>query len=186
MEPQGKASSPTPRYDVGIIRPQMVAADFRLRGEGMAGERLGQIKKALRTLHTLETMAQTVYRFQLTRKRTELNRQLVAAMCNEMTHLQDFQVKLYEYGWKPSKFRWAYWMVGWVFGYVSRLMGIKRILKTGIWVETKAVDHYAELLETVEWDDDTRKVVEKDQADEGGHISRWRTLLEAQQRAKPA
>jgi len=168
-----------PRYDIGIIRPELRADRFKLRGEGMPRERLRKLKKALRTLHTLETMAVNIYRFQLTRKRTDLNRQLVTAMCNEMTHLQDFQVKLYEYGWTLSKVRWAYWIVGWVFGTFSRLMGVTRILQTGIWVETKAVDHYAELLETVDWDDETRRIVEKNQADESGHISRWRTLLEA-------
>jgi hypothetical protein len=42
--------------------------------------------------------------------------ELIIAMCNEMTHIQDFQVKLYEYGLRPSKFRWAYWMVGLVIG----------------------------------------------------------------------
>lgn len=167
------------RPDVRIIRPQMRIEDFRGRGEGMPGPRLKQIKKALRTLHTLETMAQNIYKFQLTRKRSELNHQLTAAMCNEMTHLQDFQVKLYEYGWKPSKWRWTYWLVGWAFGTFSRLRGTKAILKTGIWVESKAVDHYAELLETVEWDEDTRSIVEKDQADEHGHITRWRALLKA-------
>ena len=47
-------------------------------------------------------MASTIYRFQITREDSELNRQLVAAMCNEMTHYQDFQVKLYEFGLRPS------------------------------------------------------------------------------------
>ena len=165
-------------YDVAVIRPQLRAEEIKLRGEGFAPERLRKIRKGLLTLHTLETMAVSIYTFQLTRKRTEHNRQLIAAMCNEMTHLMDFNAKLYEYGWKPSKWRWGYWMVGWAFGYFSRLLGAKQILKTGIWVETKAVHHYAELLETVEWEDDVRRVVEKNQADEGGHITRWRTLLE--------
>ena len=175
----GRPAGGVPVYDTTVIRPPLRAEDVKLRGEGMAPERLKKIKKALQTLHTLETMAVTIYKFQLTGKCTELNRQLVTAMCNEMTHLQDFQVKLYEYGWKPSKFRWAYWIVGWVFGTFSRVMGVKQILKTGIWVESKAVDHYAELLETVEWEDEVRPIVEKNQADEGGHINRWRTLLEA-------
>jgi demethoxyubiquinone hydroxylase (CLK1/Coq7/Cat5 family) len=182
MATQEQTSPEAPRYDVSIIRPPMRTADFRLRGEDVPRERLKAIKKALLTLHTLETMAQNVYKFQLTRKRSEMNKQLVTAMCNEMTHLQDFQVKLYEYGWKPSKLRWIYWLVGWAFGTFSRLLGVNMILKTGIWVETKAVDHYAELLETVEWDAETRRIVEKDQADEGGHINRWRTLLEARRR----
>ncbi|MHC4539221.1 MAG: demethoxyubiquinone hydroxylase family protein [Planctomycetota bacterium] len=143
-------------YDVSIVRPQ----------------------KGLRTLHTLELMATTIYRFQISRQKSELNRQLVAAMCNEMTHYQDFQVKLYEFGFRPNIVRWAFWMVGFVFGFGSRLLGSKAMLKTGIWVETKAVHHYGQLLETIDWDDQTRKVIEKDQADEDGHINRWKKFLE--------
>jgi ubiquinone biosynthesis monooxygenase Coq7 len=56
-------------------------------------------------------------------------------------------------------------------------MGRKAVLKTGIWVETKAVHHYDELLKDIEWDDETRKIVEKDQADEFGHIKRWESFL---------
>ena len=164
--------------DVAIIRPQLVVENFTLRGEGTPKEDLKKIKNALKTLHTLETMAQNIYKFQLTRERSELSRQLTAAMCNEMTHLQDFQEKLYEYGFRPSKWRFAYWLVGWCFGYLSRLRGKKAILKTGIWVETKAVHHYAELLRDVPWDDETRKVVEKNAADEQGHINRWTWFLE--------
>ncbi len=174
---QQKAAKP--QYDISIIRPQMRAEDFRLRGEGFSPERLAAIRKGLRTLHTLELMAQTIYKFQISGERSEMNGMLIAAMCNEMGHYQDFQVKLYEYGFRPSILRAAYWMVGFAFGYGSRLLGRKTILKTGIWVESKAVHHYAQLLETIEWDDETRKVIEKDQADEDGHISRWKGLLES-------
>ena len=57
------------------------------------------------------------------------------------------------------------------------MLGRKAILRTGIWVETKAVHHYSELLETIEWDDETRAIIEKNQADEGGHINRWKAYL---------
>ena len=167
-------------YDISIIRPQMQSEDFKMRGQGMESERLEAIKKGLLTLHTLELVATTIYRFQITRENCELNRQLIAAMCNEMTHYQDFQVKLYEYGFKPSIIRLAYWFVGFAFGFISHLIGRKAILKIGIWVETKAVHHYAELLKTIDWDEDTRKVIEKDQADEDGHIKRWKKLLESE------
>ena len=165
-------------FDVSIIRPQMRSEDFKMRGRGMEPIRLKAIRKGLLTLHTLELMAITIYRFQITAEDCEFNRQLIAAMCNEMTHYQDFQVKLYEYGFKPSIIRWAYWIVGFTFGFSSRLLGRKAILKTGIWVETKAVHHYAELLDAIDWDEDTRKIIEKDQADEYGHINRWKRLLE--------
>ncbi len=166
-------------YDISIIRPQMRSEDVRIRGQGMPSSRLRDIKKGLLTLHTLELMAVNIYKFQITKKNSEHNRQLIAAMCNEMTHLQDFQVKLYEFGFRPDIIRCAYWFVGFAFGFLSRLIGRKALLKTGIWVETKAVHHYAELLEKIDWDEDTRKVIEKDQADEDGHISRWKKLLEA-------
>ena len=144
----------------------------------MESDRLEAIRKGLLTLHTLELMATTIYRFQITRESCEFNRQLIAAMCNEMTHYQDFQVKLYEYGFKPSIIRLAYWFVGFTFGFFSRLMGRKAILKTGIWVETKAVHHYAELLETIDWDENTRRIIEKDQADEYGHVHLWKKVLD--------
>jgi demethoxyubiquinone hydroxylase (CLK1/Coq7/Cat5 family) len=166
-----------PNYDVEIIRSQMRSQDVRLRTKPSAPAKLKALKKALQDFHTLETMASNIYKYQLTREPTELNRQLIAAMCNEMTHLQDFQVKLYEYGLRPAILCPAYQFLGSVFGLVSRLIGPKAVLKIGIWVETKAVKHYAELLETVDWDDQTRKVIEKDQADEDGHISRWRNML---------
>ena len=169
---QGRTS-----YDISIVRPQMNHEDFKMRGRDMDPARLKAIKKGLLTLHTLELMATTIYRFQITGENCDLNRQLIAAMCNEMTHHQDFQVKLYEFGFKPRLTRIAFWGVGFMFGFGSRLLGRKAILKTGIWVESKAVRHYAELLDTIDWDEDTRKIIEKDQADEDGHIDRWKTLI---------
>ncbi len=167
------------KYDVKIIRPQMRDENFKLRREPMPTQRRRAIIKALRTFHNLETMAATIYRFQITKEDSELNRQLIAAMCNEMTHHQDFQVKLYEYGARPSLMRVGYWIVGFCFGVYSRLLGKRRILRTGVWVETQAVHHYAQLLDEVEWDDDTRRMIEKDQTDEDGHINRWVGLLES-------
>jgi len=164
-------------FDISIIRPEMLAQDFKFRGQDMPSKRQKRIKRGLLTFHTLETMAVNIYKFQITGKRSELNHQLIAAMCNEMTHLQDFQVKLFEYGFKPSKIRLLYWIVGLVLGFASRLLGMKAILKTGIWVERKAVRHYDELLQKIEWGEETRRVIQKDQADEEGHVNRWRSFL---------
>jgi demethoxyubiquinone hydroxylase (CLK1/Coq7/Cat5 family) len=181
MKTSNREPQQEPDYDISIIRPQLHNEDVKLRGDTIPAPRLKGIKKGLLTLHTLELMAVNIYKFQITKERTELNRQLIAAMCNEMTHYQDFQVKLLEYGFRPSKLRWAYWIVGLVFGLGSRLLGRKAILKTGIWVETKAVHHYNELLNTIDWDENSRKMIEKDQADEHGHINRWKALLESRQ-----
>ena len=163
--------------DIKVIRPEMRLSDFKHRGTEMTPKRLKDIRKGLRTLHTLETMAANIYKYQISRRTTELNLQLITAMSNEMTHLQDFQSRLFEYGFKPSKFRFAYWIVGWTLGFFSRLMGRKAVLKTGVWVETKAIHHYEEILKDIEWDEETRKIIEKDQADEFGHIQRWKSFL---------
>jgi len=160
----------------------MRADDVKLRRELIPKARARAIRKALHSFHTLETMAVSIYRFQITHTNSELNRQLIAAMCNEMTHLQDFQVKLFEYGFRPGIFGTAYWLVGFVLGFGSRSLGQKAILKTAIWVESKAVKHYAELLERVDWDQDTQNMIKKNQADENGHINKWRSFLERARR----
>ena len=160
-----------------VLRPKVEFSDIRIRGRSDPQKKRKSIKKGLITLHNLEMMATTIYRFQITKKPDELNRHLIAAMSNEASHYSDFQLKLYEYGFKPSKLRWFWWFVGVFFGLGSRILGPRTILKTGIWVETKAVHHYGELLETIEWDDETRTVIEKDREDETIHIRHWETLL---------
>jgi demethoxyubiquinone hydroxylase (CLK1/Coq7/Cat5 family) len=175
-------------YDITVIRPEMRHDQVRPRGRDLPPDQRKAVKKALRTLHTLEIMAVTIYKCQITSSPSELNTQLTAAMCNEMTHMQDFQTKLFEYGLKPDKLRWTHWMVGYVFGLGSRLLGTRTMLKTGIWTEEKAVHHYGLLLASADWDDETRACIEKDQADEQGHIVRWRHFLdhpEAASRERP-
>ena len=84
----------TNKYDTSIIRTQIGIKDFQLRGQEMPLARLKGIKKGLLTLHTLELMAINIYKFQITKKACELNLQLITAMCNEMTHYQDYEVKI--------------------------------------------------------------------------------------------
>jgi demethoxyubiquinone hydroxylase (CLK1/Coq7/Cat5 family) len=164
-------------YDTTVIRPEMHDADVRMSIDAVPAADRTRVRRALITLHTLELMAVNIYRCQITPRSSALNRALIAAMCNEMTHFQDFQVKLYEHGWRPSPLRWAYGIAGFVIGLGSRLMGEKAILRTGVWVESKAVRHYSELLGRIAWDEQTRAIIEKNQADEYGHIERWRAFL---------
>ena len=37
-------------------------------------------------------------------------------------------------------------------------------------------------LESIEWDEETRRIVEKNKADEVGHINRWKSLLKLEGR----
>jgi demethoxyubiquinone hydroxylase (CLK1/Coq7/Cat5 family) len=160
-----------------VIRPEVRIDNVRPLGRDYPQERRKQLRKALTTLHTNEVMAVNIYKAQISAKPCELNTQLAAAMFNEMTHMQDFQLKLYEYGFKPSRLRWAPWVAGYVFGFGSRLLGPRRILKTGIWAETKAIEHYGRLLKAADWDEETRSILEKDRADEVAHLERWESFL---------
>lgn len=164
-------------HDIAIIRPEMRANQIRDRRATTSRVERVALRKALQTFHTLEIMATKVYACQISREPCSLNISLTAAMCNEMTHMQDFQTKIYENGLRPSRLRWMYWIVGYVLGVGSRLLGRRSVLRTGVWVETKAVRHYARLLDSVDWDAETRAMIEKDQADESGHIEHWQSLL---------
>ncbi len=163
--------------DGQVIRTELRFKDIHDRGEGYPAARLKAIKKAMQKLHTLETMAVNIYKYEITSERSALNVQLVAAMANEMTHLQDFQTKLYEHDLRPRKTRFAFWLVGFLLGTGSRLLGPHRILKTNIWAEKKAVLDYERFLRDVEWDEETRAFVAKDGADELSHVERWTELL---------
>ncbi len=177
MEKSTKDTPDKSAYDFSIIRRQVRDEDIQMRGRGMSSSRLKGIRRGLFTLYFRETTAVAIYQFQITKKPTEHNRLLIGAMCTELTHLQDFQAKLFEYGFRPSILRWGYWVVGALIGLFSRLRGAKAVLKTGIWSENLAVKHYEELLEIVDWEEDVRQIVKNNQADESHHIKQWQNLL---------
>ena len=81
------ADSDVRKHDISIVRPPMLNNRSRARPPFVPTvPQQGQ--KALRTLHSLEIMAVNTYRFQITQTDDALNRELIAAMCNEMTHVQ--------------------------------------------------------------------------------------------------
>ncbi|KUK65118.1 MAG: Uncharacterized protein XE00_0339 [Desulfofundulus kuznetsovii] len=160
-----------------IIRTEVKDRDVQVRGCGYPPARLKAIRKGLITLHNFERMAVNIYRSQITKQPAKENIQLISAMLNEMTHVQDFQMKLYEFGFRPSILRYFFALCGQAMGCSSRILGMKRVLKTDIWVEKEAIKHYNKLIGTIDWDPDTRKVLEKNRADEQEHVKRWEKLL---------
>lgn len=165
-------------YDPSLIRPPVYTNDIQHRGRDFLPDKRKKVIKTLRQLHMLEVMAANIYRMQITKEPSELNRELIAAMHNEMTHIQDFRTKLMEYGAHPAFYAFVFWWVGFVMGLGSRILGKKAILKAGIWVESKAVTDYGKILESLDWDEPTRAVIAKDRADEEIHIDRWKNLLD--------
>ncbi|MFC1569699.1 ferritin-like domain-containing protein [bacterium] len=155
----------------------MLDQDIQLRGHELSSREKKEVKKALLSLHNLEIMATNVYRCQISNRYPELKVDLIAAMKNEMGHIQDYLVKLYEYELNPAWYRSAFWMVGWFIGTTSRILGKKAIFKAGIWTESKAVHHYEELLKAAAWDEVTYQVIHKGRQDEVVHLNLWTRLL---------
>jgi demethoxyubiquinone hydroxylase (CLK1/Coq7/Cat5 family) len=165
------------------IRRGLCTGDIRLRAAGATPAQLRAVRRTLRATNRLETMAVQVYRAQWSAEPTELNRQLVAAMDNELTHQADSLSRLMEYGGRPMLLRAPFYVVGWVLGRVSRMLGLRAMLRLGAWVEAKAIDHYAHLTAAVDWDPATHDLLVGMWNDEKCHHRRWTYLLEHPQEA---
>jgi demethoxyubiquinone hydroxylase (CLK1/Coq7/Cat5 family) len=174
---QDKISSPADANDVCAIRLQFQQRAFRTRDYGLSRRRVREIRRALRRLHSLETMVASIYTSQIRTDVCEHNRALIAAMCSAMSHLQDYQVRLYEFGGRPAKYRWVWWLLGLTVGLGSRVLGRTIVLKTDMWMEKRSLRRYETLLWTVEWDGETRRMIQGNIADQHAHIGRWRNLL---------
>jgi ubiquinone biosynthesis monooxygenase Coq7 len=169
---QQRSSEKTGEYRY-LIRGEMKTGEVKMRAAGTAPGTLAEIQKELRRLHAFEVMAVNIYRMQISSKMGELDCLLIKAMGNEMTHVQDYQIKLYEYDSKPSPIRWIAGLAGIFIGLVSSLGGGKAILKSGIWLEERAVEHYEKVIKNVPWDKDTLAVIENNLSDEYHHINTW-------------
>lgn len=156
-----------------LLRTEMYTHDIGFRGRGADKTTIKRTHKALRTIHRLETMAMQVYRAQIGKKGTELDRQLIAAMENEVTHHTDSMVLLLEFNGNEDILRLPFYIFGYVSGRLSRMMGTKYILKLAEWVERKAINHYEHLTDQVKWDKATYEYVFRMWEDEKVHQARW-------------
>lgn len=156
-----------------LIKPE----EIYFRGNNTEPSQLNKIKIGLRKLHTFEIMAVNIYKYQITSSQNEIDQMVIQAMANEMTHVQDFQIKLYEYRCKPNPLRWAFWLAGMLIGLTTRLFGQGAILKAGIWTEQKAVTDYQKIIESAEWDEETLAVIKRNLSDEYHHIQTLQSKL---------
>lgn len=159
------------------IRRVVEPKDIYFRTDCVDSSQLPYIRAGLKKLHTFEIMAVNIYKFQITKQQNELNQLIIQAMANEMTHVQDFQTKLYEYNARPSIMRWTFWLAGMVIGLASRLLGRNSMVKAGIWTEQKAVTDYQKIIDSTVWDPDTLAVIKRNLGDEHHHIETLQSLL---------
>lgn len=161
-----------------MIRTETHAHDVGLFGISATQEQLRAARKTLRDIHRLETMAVQVYRAQWSREPTELNRQLIAAMDNEVTHQAEALSRLMQFGGRPTLLRVPFYIVGWVMGRASRCFGLRAMMRLGMWVEGKAIEHYEHLSAAVQWHKSTYDILLRLWEDERTHRARWQWFLE--------
>ena len=137
------------------------------------------VLRAFRAMVNLEVMAVRIYRGQRWRLgRSEITAEALAvAIAIEERHERDLASRRQELGGSPSMLSPFYALAGWVIGFVPSILGQRTALKTGIWVEERAVKDYQRLLDQVPFDDESRALVQRNQEDEREHIRMWEESL---------
>ena len=137
------------------------------------------VLRALRKMHNLERFAVEIYGRQIRAFREkEIADRLKAAMDNEQEHVDDLRGRIEELGGTTSSLGFFFRMAGKVLGFATTLLGKAFILKADIRLEKRAVKGYGGLLEKVNFDEESRTLIEKNIEDERAHIERWQGSLE--------
>jgi demethoxyubiquinone hydroxylase (CLK1/Coq7/Cat5 family) len=137
------------------------------------------VLRAFRAMVNLEIMAVRIYRGQRWRLgRSEIIAEALAkATAIEERHERELASRRQELGGSPSMLSPFYAVAGWLIGFLPSLLGQRAALKTGIWVEERAVKDYQQLLDRIPFDDESRALVERNQEEEREHIRMWEECL---------
>lgn len=139
-----------------------------------------EIIRALNAVVKVEAMAVQIYRAQMWRFRgkQEIAERLVQAIANERQHFDDLSSRVRDLGGVPSRLSPLFTVAGWIMGFLPTLAGKVAALKLDIWVEERAVKDYQGFLNRVNFDDESRALMEKNMADEEEHIRAWKESIE--------
>lgn len=139
---------------------------------------MNDVIKSLRKMHSIERFATEIYRAQIWIFSQELFvKRLKAAGDNEQEHIETIYARINALGGKKSCMSWSFKLAGKILGFCTTLGGKKFVFKFDIAVEKKAVKDYTQYLDTIKYDDISRKVIEKNLEDEKIHIKRWEDSL---------
>ena len=139
-----------------------------------------EIIRALNAVVKVEAMAVQIYRAQMWkfRGRQEIARRLIDATATERRHFDDLTSRVRDLGGTPSRLSPLFAVAGWIIGFLPTLAGKVPTLKLDIWVEERAVRDYQDFLNRVDFDDESRALMEKNMADEEEHIRAWKESIE--------
>jgi bacterioferritin (cytochrome b1) len=99
-------------------------------------------------------------------------------MNNEQDHINDLLEPILSQGGTHHWLGAAFEVVGKVFGFVTTLFGKSFVFKADIKVEQKAVKDYGAFLDTINFDEKSKKLIAKNLEDEKVHIERWNDSLD--------
>jgi len=135
---------------------------------------------SLNTMYNIERAATTIYKAQAGafRSNAAVYETLKAAMANEQEHADSLKSRVSELKGKGSFIGWFFALGGMMIGFLIRIMGKKRVMKTNIWVEKKAVKDYGAFLERVDFDEKSAALIKKNIGDEKRHVDNWTGILD--------
>lgn len=140
---------------------------------------MGNVIGSLNTMYNIERAATAIYKAQAGAFCADaaVYEVFKAATANEQEHADGLKARVAELKGKGSFMGWFFALGGMMIGIATRIMGKKRIMKTNIWVEQKAVKDYGAFLEKVNFDETSAALIKKNIGDEQRHVNNWTRIL---------
>jgi len=134
---------------------------------------------SLNTMYNIERAATTIYKAQagVFRSSSTVYETFKAAIANEQEHADGLKARVADLKGRGSFIGWFFALGGMMIGFTTRMMGKKRVMKTNIWVEKKAVKDYGAFLQKVNFDEKSAALIKKNIGDEQRHVNNWTRIL---------
>lgn len=141
---------------------------------------MSKVIGSLNTMYNIERAATTIYKAQAGafRSNAAVYETLKAATANEQQHADRLKLRVSELKGRLSFLGWLFALGGMMIGFVIRIIGKKRMMKTNIWVEKKAIKDYGAFLERVNFDEKSAALIKKNIGDEQRHVNSWSGILD--------
>ena len=140
---------------------------------------MGNVIGSLNTMYNIERAATAIYKTQAGafKANAAVYETFKAATANEQEHADGLKARVAELKGKGSFIGWFFALGGLMIGLMTRIMGKKRVMKTNIWVENKAVKDYGAFLKKVNFDEKSAALIKKNIGDEQRHVDNWTRIL---------
>jgi len=140
---------------------------------------MSNVVGSLNTMYNIERAATAIYKAQAGSfcGNAAVYETFKAATANEQEHADGLKARVAELKGKGSFIGWFFALGGMMIGFVTRIMGKQRVMKTNIWVETKAVKDYGAFLQKVNFDEKSAALIKKNIGDEQRHVDNWTRIL---------